>query len=97
MTNQEPTHYKLLNELKAIGPYLREMECETDQYCFDSLSVCIDDQKSPEAREFWGWWLLLEKTDQTFTANYTLGKYNKKGCGMNMKSLQLKWQKLFER
>lgn len=74
-----PTHYRLITALKAIGPYLREGECEPGTYLFDCLSVCVDDKKSPERREFWGWWLELEKQDDNFVANYTLGKYDEKG------------------
>lgn len=80
MTNvKEPTHYRLMTSLKAIGPYIRESECQAGQYLFDCLSVCVDDKKSPELREFWGWWLDLTKTDNDFVANYTFGQYDEKG------------------
>ncbi|OEF26285.1 sigma factor-binding protein Crl [Vibrio rumoiensis] len=74
-----PTHYRLMTSLKAIGPYLREGECQAGKYWFDCLSVCVDDKKSPELREFWGWWLQLEKVEDNFIANYTLGQYDEKG------------------
>lgn len=74
-----PTHYRLMTALKAIGPYLREGECNVDAYLFDCLSVCVDDKKSPECREFWGWWLELDKQQDAFIANYTLGQYDEKG------------------
>lgn len=74
-----PTHYRLMTSLKAIGPYLREGECEAGAYLFDCLSVCVNDKKSPEKREFWGWWLELEKQENAFIANYTFGQYDEKG------------------
>lgn len=41
---QQPTHYRLLNVLKAIGPYLREPQSEEGHYIFDCLSVCVNDK-----------------------------------------------------
>lgn len=54
---KSPTHYRLLSTLRAIGPYLRESQSTDGMYIFDCLSVCVNDKKSPEQREFWGWWL----------------------------------------
>ncbi len=76
---QSPTHYKLLTTLKAIGPYLREPQCEEGAYLFDCLSVCVNDKKSPELREFWGWWLELEKSEDRFEARYRTGLYDDQG------------------
>ncbi|PWI34503.1 sigma factor-binding protein Crl [Vibrio albus] len=80
-----PTHFRLLSALRAIGPYLREKDSEDGQYLFDCLSVCVDDKKSPEEREFWGWWMELEsciedEITQSFTANFKKGLYNYSGC-----------------
>lgn len=74
-----PTHHRLLSVLKAIGPYLREGQCQEGVYLFDCLAVCINDKKSPEKREFWGWWMELTETDSGFEANYQLGRYNVAG------------------
>lgn len=74
-----PTHYRLISALKAIGPYLREPLCKDGSYHFDCLSVCVDDTKSPEDREFWGWWLDLSLVEQTFEATYQMGRYNQVG------------------
>lgn len=73
------THFRLLPALKAIGPYLREPQSEDGHYLFDCLSVCVNDKKSPEEREFWCWWLDLERTDEGFAAKYHIGKYNQAG------------------
>lgn len=78
-TTQGPTHFRLMSKLKAIGPYLREPQSKEGCYYFDCLSVCVDDNKSPEKREFWGWWMELESVEGGFTAKYHIGKYNKEG------------------
>lgn len=79
-----PTHYRLLTALRAIGPYLRESDSKEGHYLFDCLSVCVDDKKSPEEREFWGWWMELDATDSIknssdYTAKFQLGIYNHDG------------------
>ncbi|EGQ9673206.1 sigma factor-binding protein Crl, partial [Vibrio parahaemolyticus] len=72
-TTQGPTHFRLMSKLKAIGPYLREPQSQEGRYYFDCLSVCVDDKKSPEKREFWGWWMDLESIEGGFTAKYHIG------------------------
>lgn len=74
-----PTHYRLFSTLKAIGPYLREGQCQEGIYWFDCLAFCINDKKSPEKREFWGWWMELTTTETGFEANYRIGRYNLAG------------------
>jgi len=76
---KHPTHYRLLSALKAIGPYLREAQSSEGNYLFDCLSSCVNDKKSPEEREFWGWWLELEKIEGGFAAKYYIGRYNLAG------------------
>ncbi len=76
---QNPTHYRLLSALKAIGPYLREGQCKEGSYVFDCLASCVDDKKSPEKREFWGWWMELDQTESGFEAKYYTGRYNLAG------------------
>lgn len=80
-----PTHFRLLSALRAIGPYLREKDSQDGRYLFDCLSVCVDDKKSPEEREFWGWWMELEsctedEVTQSFTAKFEKGLYDFSGC-----------------
>ncbi|WP_114766508.1 sigma factor-binding protein Crl [Vibrio rhodolitus] len=74
-----PTHFRLLTSLRALGPYLREPQSEEGFYLFDCLGVCVNDKKSPEEREFWGWWLELEQQENQFAARYRIGKYNNQG------------------
>ncbi len=78
-TTKNPTHYRLLSALKAIGPYLREDKSKEGSYLFDCLASCVDDRKSPEKREFWGWWMELDQIEKGFEAKYFLGRYNLAG------------------
>lgn len=78
-TTKSPTHYRLLSTLRAIGPYLRESQCVDGSYLFDCLSVCVNDKKSPEKREFWGWWLELEQQGNGYQARYRSGLYDTTG------------------
>lgn len=77
---KSPTHYRLLSTFKAIGPYLREQECSKERFLFDCLASCVDDTKSPEEREFWGWWLTLDTVDGGFIAKYHKGRYTLAGA-----------------
>ncbi|MEH0665346.1 sigma factor-binding protein Crl [Vibrio scophthalmi] len=74
-----PTHFRLLTTLRAIGPYLREVQSSEGAYLFDCLSVCVNDKKSPEKREFWGWWLELSLVDGYYEARYRTGLYDVSG------------------
>lgn len=76
---KSPTHYRLLSAMKAIGPYLREGQCKDGFYLFDCLAFCVNDKKSPEKREFWGWWMELSPTSDGFEAKYHIGRYNLAG------------------
>ncbi|WP_070970782.1 sigma factor-binding protein Crl [Vibrio sonorensis] len=76
---KKPTHYRLVSTFKAIGPYLRENQSDEERFLFDCLSVCVNDKKSPEEREFWGWWLELVKKEDGFEARYHKGRYDSKG------------------
>ncbi|WP_413110819.1 sigma factor-binding protein Crl [Thaumasiovibrio sp. DFM-14] len=76
-----PTHGRLMMKLAAIGPYLREKKSAKGCYFFDSLVSCVDAEKAPESREFWGWWLYLTVTDeQQCFARYGLGRYDQNGA-----------------
>ncbi len=87
-----PTHYRLLSTLRAVGPYLREAQCREGFYLFDCLSVCVSEKKSPEKREFWGWWLELEQQGTHCLAKYHIGLYNDAGswgaCDISNKPLK---------
>lgn len=79
-----PTYFRLLTALRAIGPYLRESDSKEGHYLFDCLAVCVNDKKSPEEREFWGWWMELdasrsEEGQDSYTAKFKFGIYNQDG------------------
>ena len=81
--SERVTYKRLLRQFAAIGPYLREDLCEEGRYRFDCLSVCISAKPAPDKREFWGWWLVLEQQDHSFSYHYQVGFYNADGEWLN--------------
>ncbi len=80
MTTDTVTHRKLVRKFTAIGPYLREAKSNESEYFFDCLAVCASAKAAPEAREFWGWWLMLTTEDsQNFEFHYQLGFFDASG------------------
>lgn len=73
------SYNKLVTRFTQLGPYLRKEKTNEEQYFFDCLSVCINADKTPETREFWGWWFELNATDDGFRYDYQFGKFNTAG------------------
>jgi len=70
---------KRIRILNALGPYLREHNCQPTSFYFDCFSVCIDANIEPAEREFYGWWLEMTLEGDTFEYQYQFGTYNKAG------------------
>lgn len=75
---------KRIRIFTALGPYLRENNCQPKHFYFDCLSICINAEVEPELREFYGWWLEIELLDETFEYHYQFGMYNKVGDWLAM-------------
>lgn len=74
-----PPHGRLMTKLTALGPYLREKKSQEGYFFFDCLASCVNADKEPEEREFWGWWLVLTATDNGFEYSYDFGRYDLSG------------------
>lgn len=70
---------KRVRVFNAIGPYLREMQCEPTSYFFDCLTVCVDTKEEPEKRQFFGWWMEMKIVDDVCEYDYQFGLYDEAG------------------
>ncbi len=76
---QTITSGRLMTRFAQLGPYLRQNKSTEAVYFFDCLATCVNAKKSPENREFWGWWLLLKAEEGVLEYSYDFGMYDLKG------------------
>lgn len=74
-----PPHGRLMTKLTALGPYLREKKSQEGYFFFDCLASCVNAEKAPDVREFWGWWLVLTATHNGFEYAYDFGRFDLNG------------------
>ena len=75
----EPSRGRLFKLFTDLGPYFRKQQSTESSFFFDCLEICIDSEKEPDQREFYGWWLLLEKGEHNFHYKLFYGRYNLAG------------------
>lgn len=75
-STKNPSRGRLFKLFTDLGPYFRKLQSTESSYFFDCLEICIDMEKEPEEREFYGWWLVVENNDHGFTFERFNGRYN---------------------
>ena len=74
-----PSRGRLFKLFTDLGPYFRKQFSTESLFFFDCLEVCVDSEKEPEEREFYGWWINLKKDDSAFIYERFDGIYNTEG------------------
>ncbi len=74
-----PSRGRLFKIFTDLGPYFRKLQSTDSSFFFDCLEVCVDDEKEPEEREFYGWWLVVTRNEDGFDYERYDGIYNLAG------------------
>ncbi|MEH6451748.1 MAG: sigma factor-binding protein Crl [Psychromonas sp.] len=75
-STKTPSRGRLFKLFTDLGPYFRKLQSTESSYFFDCLEICIDMEKEPEEREFYGWWLIVENNDAGYTFKRFDGRFN---------------------
>lgn len=73
---KNPTRGRLFRTFTALGPYFRKLQSTETSFFFDSLEVCLDAEHEPEMRLFYGWTLVVNRTETEFSFERKDGLYN---------------------
>lgn len=74
-----PSRGRLFKIFTDLGPYFRKLKSTESSFFFDCLEVCVDPEKEPEQREFFGWWLVVTRNGDGFQFKRCDGRYNLEG------------------
>jgi sigma factor-binding protein Crl len=74
-----PTRGRIFKLFTELGPYFRKLQSTESSFFFDCLEICVDDQKEPEERQFYGWWLVVTRDENGFDYERYDGIYNLEG------------------
>ena len=74
-----PSRGRLFKIFTDLGPYFRKLQSAESHFFFDCLEICLDAEQEPEKREFYGWWLTVERNEDGFSYERFDGRYNLEG------------------
>lgn len=89
-----PSRGRLFKLFTDFGPYFRKLESDETTFFFDCLEICVDAEKEPEDRVFLGWWMIVTRTENTFTYERFNGLYDLEGNWVKSKITKKEMQNL---
>ena len=86
-----PSRGRLFKLFTDVGPYFRTLLSDENRFFFDCLEICVDVKEEPQNRTFFGWWLIITRTDNSFKYERFNGLYDLEG---NWVSVEINKQKM---
>jgi sigma factor-binding protein Crl len=77
--NITPSRGRFFKLFTDLGPYFRKQQSTESRFFFDCLEICVEPEKEPEQREFYGWWLILLQEESVYRYQRFDGRYNLAG------------------